>query len=125
MKDKISILLDGMIEEELNNVKTLQPGTKEKTDAIEDLNQLYKLRIEEAKIEQERAHNNRDIELRRVQLESQAKDRRVNVGLQIGLSMASLVAYDLWYRRGLKFEETGVIRSRWIRNLVSRMFPKK
>ena len=96
MKDKISILLDGMIEEELNNVKTLQPGTKEKTDAIEDLNQLYKLRIEEAKIEQERAHNNRDIELRRVQLESQAKDRRVNVGLQIGLSMASLVAYDLW-----------------------------
>ena len=125
MKDKISILLDGMIEEELNNVKTLQPGTKEKTDAIEDLNQLYKLRIEEAKIEQERAHNNRDIELRRVQLESQAKDRRVNVGLQIGLSMASLVAYDLWYRRGLKFEETGVIRSPWIRNLVSRMFPKK
>jgi len=125
MKDKIHDLLDDAIESEIRNLPNLEQGSSEKSNAIDNLTQLYKLRIEEAKIDQASVESDRDIALKQKQLEDQAKERKINIGLQLGLAFSSLLAYDAWYRRGLKFEETGVIRSPWIKNLVSRMFPKK
>ena len=82
-------------------------------------------RIEEAKVEQANLASRREADVKRGQLDAQAKERRLDILLQVGLAFGSLVAYDVWYRRGLKFEETGVLRSPWIKNLVSRMFPRK
>ena len=52
-------------------------------------------------------------------------DRWIGLGVQVGLAVGGWLVYDIWNRRGLKFEETGTITSPWTRNLVSRMLPKK
>lgn len=36
-----------------------------------------------------------------------------------------IVAYGIWYHKGLKFEETGTVTSPMTKNLIARMLPKK
>lgn len=125
MEDRNQKLLDEVIEKEIRNLSILPSGSQEKSKAINDLTELYKLRIEEIKLKQAEAGNAEDKILKQKQLKSQAWDRWVNVGVQIGLSTMGLIAYDIWYRRGLRFEETGTIGAPMTRNLISRMLPRK
>lgn len=125
MRDKIQESLDKVIEQEINEVSSLATGSKEKTAAVNDLTELYKLRIEEAKIEQAKVDKRYDVESKQAQLNSQAMDRWVNIALQVGLTLSGLIAYNVWFKRGLRFEETGTITSPMTRNLLSRMLPKK
>ena len=121
--DKIQALLDERIEKDIQNLDMLDGS--QKSDAIDDLTKLYKLRIEDTKINVDQAVSAKELELKQKQANSQKVDRWINVGLQVGLSLASLIAYDIWFRRGLKFEETGSIGSPMTRNLLSRLIPKK
>lgn len=121
--DKIQVLLDERIEKDIQNLDMLDGS--QKSDAIDDLTKLYKLRIEDTKINADQAVSAKELELKQKQANSQKVDRWINVGLQVGLSLASLIAYDVWFRRGLKFEETGSIGSPMTRNLLSRLIPKK
>lgn len=125
MEDKIYKKLNEVIEEEIESLRDLDAGSKEKTDAVKDLTELYKLRIEEAKIEQAKVENSNEQESKREFAKSQTLDRVLNAGLQIGLAIGGWIVYDVWYRRGLKFEETGSITSPMTRNLLSRMLPRK
>ena len=125
MKDGIQLSLDEVIGKEIDRLKYLDNQTEEKSKTIGNLTGLYKIRIEEAKIEQARRERVSELELRRAQLKSQSWDRFINVGVQVGLAIGGWIAYDIWNRRGLKFEETGTITSPWTRNLLSRMLPKK
>ena len=129
MEDRIQEELNDVIEREIRNVSTLGTGTKEKSDAVRDLSELYRLRNEEAKVEVDRIDRKKqreaEIRYRCEQSRSQAIDRWVNVGLQLALAVGGLMAYDVWYRRGLKFEETGTITSPMTKNLISRMIPRK
>lgn len=125
METKIQRLLDDVIVKEIENLPTLSAGSKEKSEAVEELTQLYKLKLETAKIEQEKESLEFEKQTRKEQFESQAKDRWVNFGLQVGITVGGWIAYDIWHRRGLRFEETGTITSPYTRNLISRMFPKK
>ena len=43
-------LLDGVIEELVGNLNTLEDGSKEKSSAIDDIAKLYKLRIDNVKV---------------------------------------------------------------------------
>lgn len=124
MKDRIQKSLDEAIGKELENLSDSINET-EKEKSIENLSTLYKLRIEEAKIEQAKNDKYDELEIRKAQLDSQAKDRVFNVALQAGLTVGGWLVYSLWFRRGLKFEEEGTVTSPWTRNLISRMFPKK
>lgn len=125
MKDKNRLLLDEVIEKEIQEISALNIGADDRADLIEELNQLYKLRIEEAKIEQARLEKYEEKEMKQAQLKSQSLDRWVNIGLQVGLTLASLIAYNIWFNRGLKFEETGTVASPMTRNLMSKMLPRK
>ena len=125
MKDEIQKSLDEVIAKEIDNLPNIAEGSKEKKEAIENLEKLYKLRIEEAKIEQVRCDKIDEMGVKQAQLDAQARDRWINFGTQIGLAFASLVAYNMWFNRGLKFEETGTITSPITRNLLSRLLPKK
>lgn len=124
MKDRIQKSLDEAIGKELENLSDSINET-EKEKSIENLSTLYKLRIEEAKIEQAKNDKYDELEIKKAQLDSQAKDRVFNVALQAGLTVGGWLVYSLWFRRGLKFEEEGTVTSPWTRNLISRMFPKK
>lgn len=84
----------------------------------DEIETLHKLKIESEKLDQtEREQNS--------QREEHRKDRIVNVLTQAGLAVGGWFCYDIWHRRGLKFEETGAVVSQWTRNLMSKMLPKK
>lgn len=125
MKENAQNLLDEVIVNEIKNLSLMETGSQQKSTAIEDLTQLYKLKIEEAKIKQAENDRLEEKEFRKTQEKSQFLDRCINVGLQIGLAVGGWIAYDIWNRRGLRFEETGTITSQWTRNLLSKMVPKK
>lgn len=136
MEDKIRKKLDEVIELKLNNLVSLRQEGEARSNEVKDLTELYKLRIEEIKIEASRINEMRQREIEKdvrmnenyiksEQLRSQSLDRWINVGLQVGLTLSGLIAYSRWYRMGLKFEETGSITSPMTRNLISKMLPKK
>lgn len=153
MNVEIKELLGEEIKNQITNLSSMEPGTEEHSKAIESLTKLYRLKIDDDKneIEDDEKHNRRamdkeqqilDAELKQKQLEidtelreceldlkedqlrEESKNRWINFGLQVGTFVLGLVAYDIWNRRGLRFEETGSITSPQTRNLYSKMLPK-
>lgn len=118
-------LLDEVIETELLHLSEMDAGSAEKSNAVKDLSELYKLRIEEVKAKQAQADSCVEAEMRQAQAKSQAFDRWLNLGVQVGLTVGGWVMYSVWYHKGLKFEETGTVRAPMTRNLLSRMLPRK
>lgn len=136
MNEEIKKMLDEEIKEEFHNLSSLQAGSKEKTTAIENLETLYRLKIDETKIEidlDEKRNRRgmddesaeRDIRLKQVQLEEQVKDRYFRIGMEAAGIILPLVFYAVWMRRGLKFEETGTYTSTTFRGLFNRFKPTK
>lgn len=139
--DDIKQMLDEQIKTEIEGLASLQTGSEEKSKATHVVTELYKLRLDEMKIKAEREEHldrnelerdkhflesqSRDDErvLKEVQYKSQNLDRWINVGLITGQLLITIIAYDIWNRRGLKFEEEGTIRSPHTRNLLSKMIP--
>lgn len=136
MNEEIKKMLDEEIKEEFHSLSSLQAGSKEKTTAIENLETLYRLKIDETKIEidlDEKRNRRgmddesaeRDIRLKQVQLEEQVKDRYFRIGIEAAGIILPLVFYAVWMRRGLKFEETGTYTSTTFRGLFNRFKPTK
>lgn len=123
MNKTIEIMIDDVIREEIGNLSSLEAGSKEKSAAVEDLKKLCELQIEAKKVDDAAYEKVEELDLKQKQLDQNKLDRWINIGLQIGLTAASLIAYDIWYRRGLHFEETGTVRVPMTRNLLSKMLP--
>lgn len=134
--DEIKNLLGEEIKKEINNLSSLDDATEKKSKAIDDIAKLYKLKLEQDKIEAELedSRNRHELEKEakddeRVSREEQRKkinlDRVIDVGLQVLTVVGGWIAYDIWHRRGLKFEETGSVTSPFTRNLMTKMLPKK
>lgn len=161
MDKEIKTLLDAEIRRELEALGNLEPGTAEHSNAIATVDRLYKLRIDELKIEEEslknyskleadKGQNERDAAIKEKELDlkerqidnectfrdsdEQSKKEQsrwenvrflVGTGVQVGLAVGGWIAYSVWYHKGLKFEETGTIGNGMVKNLQSKMFPKK
>ena len=122
MKDKIQKQLDEVIQTELEGVESAaMPSEKEK--AIANVTELYKLRIEEAKLEQAKTDKLTEQDIREAQLKGQKLDRWLNLGLQIGLTVGGWVMFSMWQRREMKFELEGTPTTPMFRNLLSKMTP--
>jgi len=115
MDEEIKNLLGERIKSEIRNLSSLPPS-KEKTNLIDDLVKLYKLRIEEIKIEKHNAHE-------KAKLEEQIKDRYFKLVVEAAGIILPLIFYGIWLRRGFKFEETGTFTSTTFRNLFNRFKP--
>lgn len=111
-------LLDAEIERLLAYIETLTYGTDERRDAVSELEKLYKLRIEDSKVEQA-------YELDGEKLFDQTIERYFKYGAMVLELIVPIIAYGIWYKTGLKFEETGSVTSPMTRNLMSKMLPKK
>lgn len=123
MKDKIQKQLDEAIQAELDEMgNTLMPSEKEK--AIANVTELYKLRIEEAKLEQARIDKLTEQDSKEAQLKGQKLDRWLNVGLQVGLTVGGWLMFSMWQRREMKFELEGTPTTPMFRNILSQMTPK-
>jgi len=129
MDEEIRKLLEEEIKAEIRDLSTLEPGSKEKSTAIEDLAKLYKLRIEETKNEWDFSEKydarEGDIQLKKDQLEEQVKDRYFRLGVEAAGIILPLIFYAIWMKRGFKFEETGTYTSTTFRGLFNRFKPTK
>ena len=122
MKDAIQKQLDEVIQTELEGVESAaMPSEKEK--AIANVTELYKLRIEEAKLEQARIDKLTEQDSKEAHLKGQKLDRWLNLGLQIGLTVGGWVMFSMWQRREMKFELEGTPTTPMFRNLLSKMTP--
>ena len=139
--DDIKQMLDERIKADFTGLASLEQGSEAKSKATRDVIELYKLRLDEKKIEtahEEHLDRNelerdkhflesqtRDDErvLKEAQHKSQKLDRWINFGLVTGQLIITILAYDVWNRRGLRFEEEGTIKSPHNRNLLSKMLP--
>ena len=120
MDEKIRKLTVEAIENEFQELKSLETGSDEKAATISNLTKLHELMIEEAKVEQAEIGQKKEEEFREQQLKSEAKSRRNNIILQVGgwVGTALLVAF------AYKFEEQGVVKSAVTRTLIPKMFLK-
>lgn len=123
MKDKIQKQLDEVIQAELEGIESAaMPSEKEK--AIANVTELYKLRIEEAKLEQSRNDKLTEQDVKNDQLKEQRIDRLVNLGLQLGITVGGWLMFSIWQRREMKFEMEGTPTTPLFRNILSQMTPK-
>ena len=154
MAEEIKSLLDEAIEVEIDHLKSLSSDDEKKSKAIQNLTALHKLRIEEIKVKtdadekrlrrtmdskQHRAELNlkerqvdgdetaraNEEQLKQHQLNDQAIDRYVKIGVATAELVLPLVFYGIWMKRGLKFEETGTFTSQTFKNLFNRFKPTK
>lgn len=135
-ENSIKELLNKEIAEQIRTLSTLESGSKEKSIAIDDLTQLYKLKIEEDKNERdadeksdrrtmEDFFNARDHDIKSAQIAEQVKDRYFKLGIAAAELMIPLIFYGVWMKKGFKFEETGTYTSTTFRGLFSRFRPTK
>ena len=130
--DDIKVKLEDEINSEFEKLKTLEPGSKAHSDAVNDLATLYRLNIEEKEKERTFQRNcdrdlteERELELKAAQLEEQKKDRWWRLGLEAAGIVLPLAFYGIWMRRGFKFEEEGTFTSTTFRGLFSKFKPTK
>lgn len=129
MDEEIRKLLEEEIKREIRDLSTLEPGSKEKSTAIEDLAKLYRLRIEETRNEwdfnEKYESRDSDMQFKKNQLEEQVKDRYFRLGVEAAGIILPLIFYAVWMKRGFKFEETGTYTSTTFRGLFNRFRPTK
>lgn len=129
MDEEIKGLLEEEIKEEIRSLSELDSGSKEKSAAIDDLTKLYKLKIEDTKIDfdyrEKYEARASDEQLKRDQLSEQVKDRYFRLGIEAAGILLPLMFYAIWMRRGFRFEETGTYTSTTFRGLFNRFKPTK
>ncbi|GHU53206.1 hypothetical protein FACS1894132_04730 [Clostridia bacterium] len=147
MNDEIKNLLGEEIAAEIQDLANIQTGSKEKSAAIEDLAKLYKLRIEETKLDwdfgekfdrrtMENEHYEKQLkhdaavreseeQIAKKQLSEQAKERYFRLGAEAAGIILPLVFYAIWMKKGFKFEETGTFTSTTFRGLFGKFKPTK
>lgn len=129
MDEEIKDLLGEEIKTEIRDLSTLEPGSKEKSTAIDDLAKLYRLKIEETKNEWDfnEKYDTRESDniFKKDQLEEQIKDRYFRLGLEAAGIILPMIFYAAWMKRGFKFEENGTYTSTTFRGLFNRFKPTK
>ena len=129
MNEENRNLLNEAIKVEFENLSYLGSGSKEKSAAIEDLQKLYKLNIEETKnvmeIDEKVRSRESDERIKRLEIAEKKKERWTKFGEGTGKFLLDLGFCAVWMGLGLMFEETGSLRSPVFRNLWSAFRPKK
>ena len=132
MDEKIRELLSEEIANEVKDLATLNPGSNEHSAAVDSLTKLYKLRIEETKVDLEfeekckrRMMEDSQHAQENDQISRQEKERYIRFGLEVAGLILPLVFYAHWMRKGFEFEETGTFTSATFKGLFNRFRPTK
>lgn len=128
IKNKIDKRIDCLIDD----LDAYSVESKERSAIMDELAALHKLRVEELKmLAAERELDLKEVEMERdqvlksAQVANQRFDNVADGAVKLAEVLLNIIAYDIWNRRGLKFEMTGTVGSLWTRNLMSKMLPKK
>jgi len=129
MANESRALLEERIESDFGELFNLDPQSKERAAMIEGIATLYKLKIEEDKIDVDfNKHNSSEL-IRQEQINidyiERRKDRLVNIGLGIAGIIIPIGFYAKWMKRGFQFEKEGTFTSTTFRGLFSKFKPIK
>lgn len=122
---EIQNLLDNEIVRRLKELDGMASGSKEIGVAIEDIEHLCKMRVEERKLNSELESNAREERDKLVENAARAKDRYIRLGLDVAGLILPLAFYGIWMYKGFKFEESGTFTSTTFRSLFNRFKPTK
>lgn len=122
---EIQNLLDNEIVRRLKELDGMASGSKEIGVAIEDIEHLCKMRVEERKLNSELESNAREERDKLVENAARAKDRYIRLGLDVAGLILPLAFYGIWMYKGFKFEESGTFTSTTFRTLFNRFKPTK
>ena len=122
MNEEICKLMDEEIKSQLEEMSSLKAGSDEKIKATESLSKLYKLRIDDERLDNELLKETMEKE---ALLTEQKKDRWFKTGIAAAEIGIPLIFYGIWMRRGFKFEETGTFTSQTFKGLINRFRPTK
>lgn len=127
MDDDIRELLSEEIASEIKGLSQFDPGSKEHSDAVDNLTKLYRLRIDETKNEMEYREqvdrNTYDEQFRRFQFHSEEIGRYIRLGLDAAGIILPLMFYAAWMRQGFEFEKEGTFTSQTFRGLFNKFRP--
>ncbi len=117
----IMTLLDNEIVRRLNGLTELEDGSKEMGAAIEDIEHLFKMRMEERKQDSE----DQARESEKLESICREKERSKRFKLDVAGLGVPIVFYGIWMILGFKFEEKGSITSKTFMNFINKLKPTK
>lgn len=109
-ENKLREMLDKQIEEEIKALGLMSPGTEDYTRQVENIDKLYRLKMEE------------DDRIR--EKENDIKDY-IKYGIDAAGIILPLAFYGIWMSKGFKFEQTGTFTSTTFRGLFQKFKPTK
>ena len=129
--DSTEDLLTRQLDEEIRKLSTMEDGSEEKTATVNGINQLYRLKIEERRMDaelkaQEAELKSREAELKSRELEAQNQekfgivDRVIEGSKVVATVIGGVIVPIIFMNRGFKFEETGVYKSQTFKNLFGK-----
>jgi hypothetical protein len=116
MDQELKKLAVKLAKDEINNTYSLEGGSAEKAQHIDNVVKLYSMISEDQRAEEER-------ELKKAQRKDLMLDIFAKAGIAIGTVALQWIFYDRHDIRHLKFEETGTCCSPQTKGLASRMIP--
>lgn len=120
-------MLESEIQRNIDELNRHTPGSKEHKDAVDALDRLYKLHIDD--IDKERAFMakcdentllEKDILVKEAQLKVDRRNTWIKMAVDAAGVIVPVVFYGIWMGRGFKFEETGTFTSTTFRGLISK-----
>lgn len=113
--------IDEVIATDLENLKNLEPGSVEKSKEIQNIDILYRLNLEQAKLEQAEAENLARSVREEAKAKEEAKQTLIKSGTDILKTVIPLAVYGVCYTKGLQFEETGAFTSQTVKGLLTKV----
>lgn len=140
MEDEVRKALDERILAELEEISKMESGCEVKRAAVDDLTAIYKLRLEEIKLENDYNAKLSELNTRKNELceKNDSEEKRfkmelkndwikkvfdfVGTGFSVGVP---LIFYNVWMYQGLEFEKEGVLKSGFFKNFLHCIKPTK
>ena len=121
MNEQIIEMIEKEIINTLSEMKVMEPGSKERDDAMKYVSDLYatlnserKCLIDSRKMDNEEDKNKFD------KILSFGK-----LGIDLFGVVGPLLLYNSWMKKGFEFEKTGMITSQTFRGLISKFKPSR
>lgn len=135
-EQNVKDLLKEELVNEIQAISSMETGSEEQQRAVDNFNILYKLNLDQEKIDNDldQREKQRDFEYakeeQRIDEDRERKaEERKNKYIQWGIDIASLVLplslYTKWLSKGFKFEQTGTFTSTTFRDLLKHIKPRR
>lgn len=118
--EKIQAMLDGEIVDGIENLSNLEPESEEYLKAVNGLEKLYKLRLEEIKMDHDFSIHKHEQRLKSAELNDHAIDRYFKLGVEGAGIVLPLIFYAIWMQRGFEFEKEGTFTSTTFKGLFQK-----